>query len=159
MAIPQEIERLVGKSVGEPQVFEVETGAIRRFADAVDDPNLLHRDVEYARNTKYGEILAPVGFFGWPVKGPGFLETLMEAISPMVNAGYPGLLDAGVEYEPFIPIRAGDILVSSTRIASISEKTATSGKSMLLPAIEFSFINQNGDKALIMRMSLILRQL
>jgi hypothetical protein len=159
MAIPEEIEKLVGKSVGEPQVFEVERGAIRRFVDAVDDPNPLHRDVEYAGNSKYGEIIAPVGFFGWPIKGPGFLEALMEAINPMVNAGYPALLDAGLEYEPFVPIRAGDILASSLRIASISEKTASGGKSMLLPTIEFNFLNQNGDKALTMRMSLILRQL
>jgi acyl dehydratase len=159
MAIPEEVAKVIGKSLGEPQVFEIERGAIRRFADAVDDPNPLHRDVEYARNSKYGEIIAPVGFFGWPIKGPGFLEALMEAIDPMVKAGYPALLDAGLEYEPFVPIRAGDILTSSIKIANISEKTTSSGKGMLLPAIEFNFLNQNGDKVLTMRMSLILRQL
>ena len=157
MAIPEEVTKLIGKPVGEPQAYEVERGAIRRFVDAVDDLNPLHRDVEYAKNSKYGELIAPVGFFGWPVKGPGFLEILMEAVKPIMGAGYPVLLDGGVEYECFIPVRAGDTLFSQVKIQDILDKTSSSGKTMLFTAVEFNFTNQNGDKALTMRMNLILR--
>ena len=158
MAIPEEVVKVIGKSLGEPQVFEIERGAIRRFADAVDDFNPLHRDVEYARSSKYGEIIAPVGFFGWPMKGAGIMAALGEAIVPIMGAGYFILLDGGIEYEPFIPIRAGDVLTSYARLADVPEKITSSGKSMLLPVIEMNFLNQNGDKVLTAHWNLIMRQ-
>jgi len=39
---------------GSIKLYEVEKGAIRRFADAVDDANRCSYDEEYARNSKYG---------------------------------------------------------------------------------------------------------
>jgi acyl dehydratase len=158
MAVPEEVAKLIGKSLGESQVFEVDRGAIRRFADAIDDFNPLHRDVEYAKNSKYGEMITPVGFFGWPIKGLGIMAALGEAIAPIMGAGYFILLDGGIEYEPFIPIRAGDVLTFYARLADVPEKTTSSGKSMLLPVIEMNFLNQNGDKVLTVRWSLIMRQ-
>ena len=65
--LPEEITSFIGKDGG-TRTFEVEKGAIRKFADAVDDQNLLYWDDEYARNSKYGNITAPPGFFGWPAK-------------------------------------------------------------------------------------------
>ncbi len=158
MAIPKEIAQLLGKSIGEPQIYEVEKGAIKRFADAIDDTNPLYRDVEYARNSKYGTIIAPTGFCGWPTKG-GLMENMGLIMGPMVNAGYPVILDAGVEFEPFVPIRDGDILSCHSKIANIVEKTAKSGKGMLMLTAEANFLNQNGDKAVTMRSSFICREL
>jgi acyl dehydratase len=158
MAIPEKVAQMIGQPLGEPAVYEVERGAIRRFCDAVDDFNPLHRDVEYAKRSKYGEITAPVGFFGWGVKGGTILDMLGSLIATAMETGYPGLLDAALEYEPFVPIRDGDILTCFTKVVDIPEKATKSGKSMLLPTVEFNFLNQNGDKALAMRMSLIFRQ-
>lgn len=157
MAVPEKIAELIGP-IGEPQIWEVERGAIRRFADAIDDPNPLYRDVEYARNSKYGMIIAPTGFCGWPVKG-GLMEMMGSIMGPIMNAGYPVILDGGVEFEPFIPIRAGDILSCHSKIANIAEKTAKSGKGMLMLTTEMNFLNQNGDKTLTVRSSVICREL
>jgi hypothetical protein len=99
-----------------------------------------------------------VGFYGWPIKGGGVLQLLGSLIDVAIESGYPGLLDAGIEYEPFLPIRAGDSLACFTKIVDIPEKTTKSGKSMLLPMVEMHFLNQNGDKVLTTRMSLIFRQ-
>ena len=158
MAIPEKIAQLVGKTVVESQIYEVERGAIRRFADAIDDSNPLYRDVEYARNSKYGTIIAPTGFCGWPIKG-GLMEMMGSVMGPIMSAGYPVMVDAGVEFEPFIPIRAGDILSCYIKVANITEKTTKSGKSMLMLTSEMNFINQNGDKVLIVRNSAICREL
>jgi len=157
MAIPEKIAELIGP-IGEPQIWEVERGAIKRFADAIDDPNPLYHDVEYAKNGKYGEMIAPVGFFGWPIKG-AFMENMGSIIGPIVDAGYLVIVDGGIEYEPFFPIRAGDILSSYGKITDISEKTTKSGKGMLMPTMEINFLNQNGDKVLAVRWSFICRQL
>ena len=158
MAIPEKVAELIGRPLGEPQIWEVERGAIRRFADAVDDPNPLYHDVEYSRNSKYGEMIAPLGFHGWPLKG-GLFEMMGSIIGPMMSAGYPVILDAGVEFESSVTIRAGDILSCHPMITNIGEKTTKSGKGMLILTTEMTFLNQNGDKALVERSSLICREL
>ena len=65
--LPEEITKFIGEA-GDTRTLEVEKGAIRRFADAVDDPDPLYYDEEYARNSRYGSMIAPPGFFGWPTE-------------------------------------------------------------------------------------------
>ena len=43
----------------EPVIFEIEKGAVRRFVQAVEDPNPLWVDEEYSRKTPYGGIVCP----------------------------------------------------------------------------------------------------
>ena len=74
MAIEDLQKELVGR-MAEPVVQIVERGAIARFAEAVDDPNPLYSDLEYAQNSRYGSIIAPPGFFGWAASIFSFLAT------------------------------------------------------------------------------------
>lgn len=153
--IPDEIKALIGTTT-EPVIMEVERGAIRRFADAIEDPNPLYRDVEYAKNSRYGEIICPIGFFGWPLKG-GSLEQMMNTLMPaMTKAGLFRILDGGIEYEYFLPIRAGDTLTCYGKIADIREREGKSGK-MLFMTLEQTYLNQNGDKVAIARATIIAR--
>ena len=64
--IPEEMKECIGM-VDPPAVYEVEKGSIRRYAEAVGDNNPLYRDEAYASKSRYGGIIAPPGFFGWPV--------------------------------------------------------------------------------------------
>lgn len=147
--LPEEVTQFIGKSTG-VRVFEVEKGAIRRFADAVDDPNPLYWDEEYARNSRYGSIITPPGFFGWPARQPrgsALTEESMAGLSmALAQAGYPRVLDGGIEYEFFCPIRAGDTLAASTVIKEIRERKGGTGNMVFLIR-ETSYINQNGDLA------------
>jgi len=153
--IPDEVKAMIGVTT-EPMIMEVERGAIRRFADAIEDPNPLYRDVEHARNSRYGEIICPLGFFGWPLRGGG-LEQMMGTLMPvMMKAGLFRILDGGIEYEYFLPVRAGDTLTSYGKIADIREREGKSGK-MLFMTIEQTFWNQNGDKVAIARSTIIAR--
>ena len=147
--LPEEVTQFIGKSTG-VRVFEVEKGAIRRFADAVDDPNPLYWDEEFARNSRYGSIIAPPGFFGWPSRQPrgsALTEESMAGLSTaLAQAGYPRVLDGGIEYEFFCPIRAGDTLAASTEIKEIRERKGSTGNMVFLIR-ETSYVNQNGDLA------------
>jgi acyl dehydratase len=156
MPVPEEVTKLIGKTF-EPMILEVEKGAIRRWADAIDDPNPLYRDLEYAKNSKYGGIVAPPGFTGWPVKG-GLIEWMIDVMGPVMSAGYPILVDGGIEYEFYIPIRAGDTLTAHGKVADIYEKAGRTGK-MIFVIIEINFSNQNNDKALIQRNIFICRSI
>jgi hypothetical protein len=50
--ITSDMKKLIGVP-WEPQVFKVEEGAIKRYAEAMDDPNYLYNDAQYARRSKY----------------------------------------------------------------------------------------------------------
>jgi acyl dehydratase len=52
---------LVGKTTA-PVEFEVEKGAIRRFAEAIGDANPLYLDEAYARSHGYASVIAPPTF-------------------------------------------------------------------------------------------------
>lgn len=142
--ITDELKAMIGTMISEPGILEVERGAIRRYADAIDDPNLLYRDVEYAKKSGYGELICPPGFFGWPIKEGGAMKTLDTFGGPLDRAGFPRILDAGIEYEFFIPVRAGDILTAYTRVADITERAGRTGN-MLIVTQESTYLNQNGD--------------
>ena len=146
--LPEEIKKLIGTS-GQIQFYEVEKGGIRLFADAVDDANPLYHDEEYARNSKYGSIIAPPGFFGWPLNqdrgNPLALDIPPELESAFEQAGYPLslVLDGGMEYEFFLPVYAGDILTAAITVRSLRERSSEAG-TIIVAFLDTTYHNQHG---------------
>jgi acyl dehydratase len=153
--ISEKITSMLGQ-VSPPAVLKVEAGAITRYADAIDDPNPLYRDVEYARNSRYGEIICPPGFFGWPIKGGGLEagELMGKVLGAVFESGMMRILDGGVDYDFYLPVRAGDTLVVYGKFADARERVGQSGK-MLFLTMEQTYLNQNGDMVAKQRSTLI----
>ncbi len=142
--ITDELRKLIGMTL-ETMVFKVEEGAIQRYAQAIGDSNPLFNAPDFASKTKYGRLLAPPGFTGWPVKGGRPTEKLLESL---VKAGAPPrLLDGGIEFEFIEPVGAGDVLTATTKIASITERETRLGKT-LFNTLETTLVNPKGDLAL-----------
>ncbi|HIE17812.1 MAG TPA: hypothetical protein EYP71_06410 [Dehalococcoidia bacterium] len=149
--ITEELRKLIGIP-SEPIIFKVEEGAIQRYAQAIGDPNPLYNDIDYAKKSKYGRLMCPPGFTGWPVKGG---ISVFRLVDTLVKAGAPSrLLDGGVEFEFFEPVGAGDTLIGTTKIIDISERETRMGKTMFT-TLETTFLNQNGNVALKSRSTLI----
>lgn len=144
--------------VGKPMVLEVEKGAIKKYADATDDLNPLYWNEEYAKKTRYSSIIAPPGFFGWPVKPsrpmPLFVDVMEELIKSFEDAGFSRIVDGGIEYDFNIYVRAGDILVAIPKVADVYAREGKRGK-LLFGIIETTYINQNGDIVATSRYTLI----
>ncbi|MDD5288540.1 MAG: MaoC family dehydratase N-terminal domain-containing protein [Dehalococcoidales bacterium] len=161
--LAEEINKLIGSSSG-VRIFEVEKGAIRRFADAVDDPNPLYQDEEYARNSIYRSIIAPPGFFGWPLKqarGAALAIDIPDAlVAALDRAGYymSSALDGGIEYEFFLPVRAGDILAATTTVRNLRERSGSAG-SMVFMMLETKYRNQHSDLVATQQVTIILRSM
>jgi acyl dehydratase len=127
--------------------MQVERGAIRRYAEAIDDSNPIYWDVDYAKTTRYGELICPPGFFGWPIKAEAIpiCREVVEITNKIPElTGLPTLLDASIEHEFVRPIRAGDTLTVIPRIVNIEPREAK-GKKRVFFTYEISFINQNGS--------------
>ena len=141
--VPDELKGYIGK-IDPPHVREVERGAIRRYADAVGNDNPLYYDEEYAGESRYGSIISPPGFFGWSAQSVPQSEGIVGLMMAMINAGYAGILDGGMAYDFYLPVRAGDILIASPKVADVTEREGKTGP-MMICNFETTYLNQNGD--------------
>lgn len=141
--VPEELTQYIGK-IDPPHVREVEKGSIRRYADALGNDNPLYYDEEYAKDTKYGGIIAPPGFFGWSAKSVPSSEGIIGLMTGLINAGYAGILDGGMSYEFYLPVRAGDTLIGSPKVANVTAREGKTGP-MMISNFETTYMNQNGD--------------
>lgn len=141
--VPDELKQHIGK-IDPPHVREVERGAIRRYAEAVGNDNPLYFDEEYASESRYGTIIAPPGFFGWSMQSVPSSEGIIGLMTAMINAGYYRILDGGMSYEFFLPVREGDIMIASPKVKDVTAKEGKSG-TMMVCDFETTYLNQNGD--------------
>lgn len=120
----------------EPWIVECERGAIARYADAIGDPNPVYRDEDYARESPFGGIVAPPIFLGWPVS---------QGESARVSSPFFRHVTGGVEVIYERPIRAGEKLVATARLADLYEKTGRTGVGrMLFQILETTFRDLSG---------------
>ena len=152
MPLPEAIARFIGQTTS--LTYEVEKGAIARFAGAVGETNPLYYDEEYARKSRYGAIITPPGFFGWPVGQEDSSGDLATLVSALAQAGYRLILDGGIDYEFSRPVRVGDRLTLTTTIKNIMERTGKTGKIVFMVR-ETTYTNQNGELAVKTRQTTI----
>ena len=134
--ITDEIRACIGMQT-EPTVIEIEKGMIKRFVEAIEDPNPLWQDEEYAKKGRYGGIVAP----------PGFLITLMmkgPELELPFELPFTRRLDGGGEWEYFKPVRPGDVITVVTRLADIKEREGNLG-TMVFLVTETTWKNQRNE--------------
>jgi acyl dehydratase len=145
--VTSEMRRAIGVE-SEPTIVEVEKEPIRRFAEAIGDPNPLYHDEEYARQRGFRSIIAPPGFtptYSFPIRRGKTPDT-----GEKIRSAFPRGLNGGGEYEFFQPIQAGDILVITSRISDIYEREGRMGK-MVFVISETIVRNLKGETILIQR--------
>jgi acyl dehydratase len=142
--VTEEAIKQIGKA-GEARTIEVERGAIRRFAEAIGDPNPLFNDEASARNTRFGGMIAP----------PTFCRSLGAAI-PEIKIGMGEFrgLDGGSEWEYFEPIRPGDRISVVSKIADIRESAGRLG-AMVFITVETSYTNHYNQLCALQRSTVI----
>jgi len=120
-------------------VYEIERGMIRQFARATDDPNPLWQDEEHARRSQYGGIIAPPTF----ILTVGF-EQVQKKMDTLMPTGV-GRLHGGTELECFEPVRPGDAITVSGKIAHVRERAGSKLGKMVFVTFEISYKNQRQE--------------
>jgi len=138
--VPQQALDMVGKDLVPPLKFEVEKGAIRRLAEAVEDLNPLYVDSEYAENSKYGANIAPL-LMVTTLGAPELQAALMSKIP--VGEKKNGIVK-GFDVEFFQPLKAGDEITVTCKITDISGKESRMGFMINITTVR-EFTNQKGE--------------
>ncbi len=121
----------------EPRVYEIEKGMLRRFAQAIDDPNPLWQNEEYARKSRYGGIVAPPTF----VLTIGF-DQIQQQISTSIPSG--SILHGDTTLEYYQPIRPGDVITATTKITNLRERQGEKSRTLFI-SCELTYINQRQE--------------
>ncbi|MBI2170945.1 MAG: MaoC family dehydratase N-terminal domain-containing protein [Chloroflexi bacterium] len=145
--------------------------SLRRFTQAIMDPDPRYWDADFAKTTRYGEVIAPHlagsggGRAAWQDVDPVSLtfrenpvaDGLREAPGrrrgglPSIPTDLVRVLNAGNEIEMYKHPVIGDRLYSQSKYASIIERVGRDGAHMLIITTETYHWNQRGELCYINR--------
>jgi acyl dehydratase len=160
--ITDEARAMIGMET-EPVSGEVTAKDIRRYALSIDDHNPLYSDEEYARNTSYGDIIAPPLFFTVPLihevpvselRTDGIPQQRDNSLNPPLKV--TNTMGGGYEIEYLKPLHPGDVITAKTKLVDIYERQGRSG-SLVFTVTETTYTDQNGNVCVIARSITITR--
>lgn len=123
--ITEELNNLLNVDFG-PEVYEIEKGMLRRFAEAIDDPN--PRWLEQAPPT-FPAALVP----------KALLNKLFNADIPLKR-----LLNGTSELEYLKPISAGDVISVTAKLTRLRQMAGAEGPALFM-FTEMTYTNQRGE--------------
>ncbi|MBL4583259.1 MAG: MaoC family dehydratase N-terminal domain-containing protein [Pseudomonadales bacterium] len=151
-----------------PKTAQVTERDLRRFATAhtLWEPNPLHFDKDAAAKTPFGGTIAPFLSYGnsfseFPhvsvLGGDGHSRKVapkQPTLTPPLPL--PRAMAGGTEVEYIRPIRAGDTITQQSKLVELTEKLGKSGP-LVFVTTATTYSNQNGNPAVIVKMTLIYR--
>lgn len=161
--VTEEVRRYIGWQGQEVESWdEVCKSELRRFAQAIPDPDPLYWDEAYAKSTKFGTIVAmplfPVDAFKHAPTEPDIL-TEKTREDPNFWGGAPGdyrggspeipglpgrLLNAGQSFEIFQLARLGEKLKRKSRLLDIYERQGSTDRLVFI-VLETTYWNSRGE--------------
>ncbi len=139
---------LIGRK-SEPVLHEVEKGELRRFAEALGDPNPIYVDEAAARAAGFPSLVAPPTFAAVLAANERFRQSL--------DLGTKSLLHVDQQIEFGRPIVAGDALTITSRVADVQERAGGSGPMDVL-VLEGEARDARGEMVFRARSTLVIRR-
>jgi hypothetical protein len=123
--ITEELNSLCNVEFG-PEVYEIEKGMLKRFAEAIEDPN--PRWLEEAPPT-FPAALVP-----------------KELLNKLFNINIPlkRLLNGSSELEYLKPIKAGDVISVTAKLTRLRQVAGAEGPTLFM-FTEMTYTNQRGE--------------
>lgn len=133
--------KFIGKTY-DPVVYKVGREKIREYALAVNDKNKHYLDLDFARSTPYGNLVAP------PMMAVVYAKGMLEKVlfDNELKLNLPMLVHGGQEFTFHKVVLAEDEITTTGKIAHVENKTKPDGKpgnTIVVMATESH--NQNGE--------------
>jgi hypothetical protein len=123
--ISEELEKLLNVEFG-PEVYEIEKGMVRKFAEAIDDPN-----------PAWQKIASPT--FPAALVPTELLRKLLAAKCPLTR-----YLNGGNELEYYQAINVGEVISVTARLINLRKREGKEGR-LLFMIVEITYKNQKGE--------------
>lgn len=123
--ISQEMESLLNVEFG-PEAYEIERGMVRKFAEAIDDPNPLWREIAPPTLTA---ALVPTEL----------LHKIVTAKCPLTR-----FLNGSNELEYYQAIKVGDVISVTARLDKLRKVEGKEGRTLFM-MMEITYKNQQGE--------------
>lgn len=133
--------KFIGKTYG-PVTYKVGREKIREYARATDDKNKYYLDLEFARASAYGNLVAP------PMFVVVYAKDMLEAVlfDPELRLNLPMLVHGGQDFVFHKVVLAEDEISTVGKLGSIENKTKADGKpGPTIVVMETESKNQNGE--------------
>jgi acyl dehydratase len=178
--LTDEIRALIGVTGErvEASLWGIEKEDLRRFTQAIMDPDPRYWDEEFAKTTKFGGIITPPIYCTYlgrktppgaddPITrafrenpnsdGIGGVERGRRGALPEIPTDLKRIMNAGNEIEVYKYPTLGDRIFSQAKIADIRERVGRDGSPMLIITVETTYTNQNDEVLCILRASTLRR--
>ncbi len=179
-ALTDAVRAMIGKTAEkvEASLWGIEREDLRRFTQAIMDPDPRYWDDAFAKTTRYGGIVTPPIYCTYLTQkvAPGTDDPITRAFLENPNSdGIGGVreggrgqlpkiptdlkrrLNAGNEIEVYKYPTLGDRIYSQSKYANITERFGKDNSSMLIVTTEIAYTDQNGVKLCVIRQSSIIR--
>ena len=123
--VTKELESLLNVEFG-PEVYEIEKGMLKKFAEAIDDPN-----------PRWQKTASPT--FPAALVPKTLLNKLFNADIPLKR-----LLNGVSELEYLKPIQAGDVISVTARLTRLRQVQGAEGPTLFM-FTEMTYTNQRGE--------------
>ncbi|MBM3133134.1 MAG: MaoC family dehydratase [Chloroflexi bacterium] len=129
----------------------VSEAMIRHWCEALEDPNPLYTDDEFAKASEYGGVVAPPTMIQaycvpplWPpYEGPP--PPIFKAVQRCVDAGYPATVGISHEYEFLRPLLPGDEITFQLKFVSVSAPKKTKLGTGYFLTSQYTYRNQRHE--------------
>lgn len=180
-ALTDEVRALIGTTAErvEANLWGIEREDLRRFTQAIMDPDPRYWDEDFARTTKFGGIVTPPIYCTYLSRKtpPGTDDPITRAFKENPNSDGIGgveraerrgtlpaiptplkrIMNAGNEIELRKYPTLGDRVYSQAKIADIKERVGKDGNPMLIITTETVYTDQDGEVLCILRASTLRR--
>ena len=143
--VPNEVLSMIG--VQKIRQYDVTQKDIRRFAQAIGEEHPVHFDEDYAKNTKYGTIIAPPLFcqmFAFEDVPAARLPSDGSPVEIDVPVPAQKTVGGGSSYEIFQRVRTGDKITVKSTLKDVFTKEGRSGRLYFI-IVETEFTNQKNE--------------
>ena len=178
--LTEEIRALIGVT-GEripASLWGIEREGLRRFTQAIMDPDPRYWDEEFAKSTRFGGIITPPIYCTYLRKTPpGADDPITRAFRanphsdgiggvesserrgglPPIPTDLKRVMNAGNELEVYKYPTLGNHIFCQAKIADIQERVGRDGNPMLIITVETTYTDQNDEVLCILRASSLRR--
>ena len=132
-----------------PVTLEIDKTSVRMFARAVGYTDPVYYDEEAARAAGYRGLPAPPGYLGTPVYDPNRRGERTAQLDVEPRRPLKRMLNGGTDVEYLADVCAGDVLTSTSAVASIEEREGRLGE-MLITTTRTTYRNEQGETVAVM---------